>query len=391
MKLSYLSSFTLLLIIILPALSFSQIVFEKGYIVNNDGQRIECLIKNYEWRNGPNKVEYRYDDTSPVESAGVTDIKGFGVSNFKYESHAVNIDLSSKALNNLSADKDPIFEESTVFLRVLHEGDASLYLYQDRELYFFNVDSSEVTPLIHKKYITENRVMTNNTFKSQLWTSLKCKDITINDIEKTNYKAADLIRLFKKYNDCKGTNHITYEKHKKRDAFNLYINAGGRFSSFRMNHSNNKSQNVNFPNAINFTFGLDIEYVLPFNKNKWAVIVRPVFQSYYAEDPRTNYNNTVDYQSVEISTGIKYNFFLSDVSKLSLTGTYMAFDIPINSSIGHLEVNTTHNLNFGFGYAFRNRYSVEIYYGTSRGLLRDYVFYSSSYQTVSLVLGVNIF
>jgi hypothetical protein len=142
---------------------------------------------------------------------------------------------------------------------------------------------------------------------------------------------------------------------------------------------------------MSFSFGLEASLILPFNKNKWAVTFEPTYQYYKAEDPRPNYENSVDYQSIELPVGITYNIFFSQSSKIFLTFSVVVLDIPFNSSIGSLEVSTGQNLNAGFGYAFRNKYSLEVQYGSPRSLLGNYAFYKSNYQSVSVIFGYNFF
>ena len=40
--------------------SYSQITFEKGYFISNDGIKTECFIKNLDWRNNPTEFEYKH-------------------------------------------------------------------------------------------------------------------------------------------------------------------------------------------------------------------------------------------------------------------------------------------------------------------------------------------
>jgi hypothetical protein len=40
----------LLLCLVFTANAYTQIVFEKGYYINNANEKVECLIKNIDWR-----------------------------------------------------------------------------------------------------------------------------------------------------------------------------------------------------------------------------------------------------------------------------------------------------------------------------------------------------
>ncbi len=54
----------LLIITILHLEGYSQITFEKGYIIDNSDQKIECLIKNIDWIFNPVNLEYKISEDS---------------------------------------------------------------------------------------------------------------------------------------------------------------------------------------------------------------------------------------------------------------------------------------------------------------------------------------
>ena len=47
----------LLLTTILSLNSYSQINFDKGYFINDSNQKVDCLIKNIDWKNNPTEIE----------------------------------------------------------------------------------------------------------------------------------------------------------------------------------------------------------------------------------------------------------------------------------------------------------------------------------------------
>ena len=51
-----------LVFVLLHNHSFSQINFESGYFINNDGERIDCWIKNVGWGSNPNSFTYRLQE-----------------------------------------------------------------------------------------------------------------------------------------------------------------------------------------------------------------------------------------------------------------------------------------------------------------------------------------
>lgn len=391
MKASHIIKFLLYLLLLISYNTFGQVVFEEGYFIDNNDIKTACLIKNYEWKNSPTKIEYRLTEFSEPITANISEVKEFRISNIKYQRFTLLIDHSSNAIANLSNDKEPIFIKDTVFLRLIIEGYANLYEAAEYKRYFYSVNKSEVAQLVHKEYLVDTRVATNSSYKSQLWEDLKCSCINIEDIENVAYNKKDLVNIFEKYNICLNSDFINYDIKQKKVAFDLVIRPGLKGASLSIKNQLNNSQNIDFGSSLSFSFGIAAELVLPINKNKWAVTFEPTYQYYKAEDPRPNFNNTVNYKSIELPIGLKYNFFLSEKSKIFLTASVVVLDIPFNSSIGSLEINSTNNLNFGFGYCFNNKFSAEIRYGSRRRLLSKYTLYTSDYQSLSFVLGYNIF
>jgi hypothetical protein len=51
-----------ILITILSVNCYAQISFEKGYYINNEEQRVECEIKNLDWKNNPKEFQFRVSE-----------------------------------------------------------------------------------------------------------------------------------------------------------------------------------------------------------------------------------------------------------------------------------------------------------------------------------------
>ena len=125
----------LLLTIVFSLNSYSQISYEKGYFIDNANQKINCLIKNSDWKNNPTEFEYKLSEKGESKNATIRSIKEFGIDNSsKYIRSTVEIDRSSESVNFLSNDMNPNFNKETLFLRVLVEGKANLLEYVDSNL-----------------------------------------------------------------------------------------------------------------------------------------------------------------------------------------------------------------------------------------------------------------
>ncbi len=399
-----------LLLIVLSLNSYSQIIFEKGYIIQNTGNKEICLIKNIDWRNNPTEIEYKISDTDKVKIAKLNNILEFGIDNYsKYIKVTIDIDRSSENLNNLSENRKPNFKKETIFLKTLVEGKSSLYEYIDNNLkrYFFRLNNQPIKQLIYKSFKTlDNQIGKNENYKQQLINNLKCSDISLGKIKNLNYKQKELINIFVTYNQCSNSNFMNFEEKTKKDLFNLYVRIGLNSSSLSIQNSASNLKNTNFDNELGLRIGVEAEFILPFNKNKWGIILEPTYQ-YYKSKKITDVSNVsggkfisnVNYKSIEVPVGIRHYLFLKKNTKLFINASFI-FDLSSNSiiefdrkdgsNINSLEIKTRNNLAFGFGYNY-NKYSLELRLQTPREILSDYVYWNSDYKTVSIILGYNIF
>ena len=59
---NYLKKWLFLVFPILATNCCAQISFEKGYYIDNSNQKVDCLIKNVDWKNNPTSFEYKLSD-----------------------------------------------------------------------------------------------------------------------------------------------------------------------------------------------------------------------------------------------------------------------------------------------------------------------------------------
>ncbi len=114
-----------ILILTLIVFSFnvqSQIIFEKGYFIDKTDTKIDCLIKNIDWKDSPKKIEYKTSENGELINIDTNTLKEFGIYTIsKYVKNTVKIDKSLDNFNNLTFDKNPELVEETLFLKVLVE------------------------------------------------------------------------------------------------------------------------------------------------------------------------------------------------------------------------------------------------------------------------------
>lgn len=387
----------------------AQIKFEKGYFVNNSGQKSEALIKNLDWKNNPTEFEFKTDESSSeIKKETIKNIQEFGIDNEqRYIRKTVMIDGSSKQLNNLSNERKPEFTEETVFLKYVVEGKADLLYYENGNLekFFISTNDSDVKQLIYKPYyINASAVAYNEDYKKQILDNLNC-GVDLTDVNNLKYKSSDLVKVFLKYNECSNSTVINYnQNYEKRDLFNLTIRPGVNLSSFEISNSSFATSESNkFDTKVAFRIGLEAELILPFNKNKWAVFAEPTYQYYKAEKDFVVYQGqasenirtrSIDYKSIEIPIGIRYYLFLNDKSKIFINAAYNV-DFEMNSNIYYdfqsLKIASASNFAFGAGYKYNDKFVVEFRTSTKRDLLQNNTALNTGYRTSSIILGYTLF
>lgn len=384
----------LFIVLIISANTYSQITFEKGYYIDNSDKRAKCLIKNIDWKNNPIEFEYRHTTEGVSQTANIDSVKEFGIYNFsKYIRCKVKIDRSSELVDELSESRLPEFQEEIIFLKVLLEGSANLYSYEDINLvkYFYSVDSSEIEQLVFKTYMSSNHNFAENTyFKQQIWNSLKCNNLSEASVKNIRYSKKDLVKVFTKYNLCKDSNYLLNEDKKEQDFFNLNIRLGVNNSSLQLQNEVASSLDIDYGRKFGFRFGIETEFIFPFNKNKWALVIDPNYQYFkVSKELATVVNADIDYKSIELPIGIRYYIFLKQNSKIFADCSYV-IDFSLNSTARKLDIQSGQNFALGIGYNYNNKYSVQFKYQTRRELLTNYVSWSADYNTMSLIFAYTI-
>jgi Outer membrane protein beta-barrel domain len=373
---------------------FAQIRFETGYFVTENGKRTDCFIKNIDWKNNPVKFDYKLSENTPVLSISTESIQEFGIANtLKYQRFPVKIDKSSDDLSQLRLNlKKVVLAEDNLLLKTLVEGKASLYVYEDAEItkFFYRIDNSPASQLIYKRDIAGSRIRENNTFRQQIWESLKCDSLSILDAQKMAYGKADLIEYFSKYNACKNAPNLVFDPVRKRDFIHLSLRPGFTYSSMTVKSRYNASQQHDFGTNPGWRFGVEAEFVLPFGKNRWVVLFEPTY--YYLKLSKAD--ELIDYKSIDMNLGARRYFFLSKDSRLFLNAGFST-NIPLKSftgsvSTGYQDISSSNNLNAGLGYSYHSKLSVEIRYRLSSSILTDQG-YNSRFTTLSAVLGYKLF
>ncbi|MBC3759233.1 tRNA modification GTPase [Hyunsoonleella sp. SJ7] len=400
---------TLLFFLILGLNGFAQNTFLQGYYINNSNERMDCLIKNGDWLNNPTQFEYKLSENSEQKIQTITSVKEFEITGItKYVRQDVDIDRSSAIIEEMDYNKNPVFNREQLFLKVLIEGKGNLYLYEDNGLirYFFNQDLTEVKQLVFKNYLTDNgQVAKNQHFRQQLWNALKCESISMDQVAKISYRQSELIKFFIKYNECTNSEFVNYKTKQKKDLFNLTIRPGVTISSLVLDGPIREP--FDFDEGLtSFRFGLEAEFILGFNNNKWAMILEPTYQQFESEAVVISNRTTgeksiakINNESIQVNLGIRYYMFLNKDLKL-FTNVSMVIDnnnssvdvrsergLPIFSSEGMSGISAA----LGIGCKYKERYNLELRYIPNRNILNGQGAWGTKFSSVSMVLGYSMF
>lgn len=404
----------LTLFLIIYTNCFSQINFEKGSFITNADQKVECFIKNIDWKNTPDSFKYRLTENSEILTENISAVKEFQVENqVKYVRKKVKMDRSSNNINdiNLGYDRNPTFKEEVVFLKLLVDGNTQLFSYNDEttKKFFYGRNYENIEQLVYKVYFgsqSQIGIRYNTLYKSQLENLFECESFNEKQIQNVEYAEGSLSRIFIKYNKCIDPQAQTQQINTtKKDFFNLSLRPHLNNSSLDLVNTYGNYA-IGLDKKITFGLGLEAEFVLPYNKGKWAIILEPTYQYYKAKNtaPNTSISGgtltaDVDYKSVEVPIGLRHYFFLNDNSRIFANISYI-LDLSLSSEIvvtradnsvfTQFEPSNRSNIAFGIGYKYK-KYCAEFRMQTKRNIIDGLDSWDADYKTVSLIFGYTLF
>ncbi len=386
--------------------------FMPGYFIDDAGNRIDCYIRNEDKLTNPTQLEYKLSAGGEKQTATIQQVQYFEITNTTsaYERHTVKIDKSSSNLRELSGRREPEFVEETLFLRVIIKGKASLYSYHTKSVeikFFIKTEQQPIEQLINKKYLAENSstAVQNQAYKQQLWAALPCSDFNLETFEKVRYSEAELRKVFIKYNECVTAGYVNFAQYKSKGEFNFGPRVGASIG--RMRFSNYGKYATHIGNSINVSpqIGLDLAYVLPFNRGKSSLFFQPTFQQYRGEAEIRAFGRDVvidaTYNYITLPLGIRRDVYASGNSKLHLSFSGVQhvllnneepiqFDVTMNAGSGFKFYEPSITFMFGAGYTFNNKYVVEAAYQTPRQMSSNGYWNVKLVNAFSLQVGVRL-
>ncbi|GAA4829653.1 hypothetical protein [Algivirga pacifica] len=372
--------------------ALGQAVFKEGIIINNQGDSLECLIKDMDWRETPEAIVYKIQGSETTQKVGPTEIKAFTLGGrifkaYKVKSAFPKIDdayLNDQAKLNL--------KEQELFLELLYTGKASLYEYvnSDARWYFYSLDNGEVEQLQYKRYKKvlngKTRILENNVFRSQLLKNLPVSGLSINSMEKVTYDAKALLIYFEKYNGGSGE-RVSYVVSEKSEHAKLQYRIGVGMRNGNIQLNNAKAEVATTFDKVQVTaLSAEVNYVLPYYNERWAVGVKgsyllPIEKEGAIEERgiiKEGATSEMTWSSIDAYLFLKYTHQLNTSLQLSVdAGAVLGMNMGVLSPFGDLPFGTSFNPQLGIGMLVKDKIGLQCSLGTARNMMLEYVHWDS--------------
>jgi hypothetical protein len=388
-----------ILFILISSSNVAQVTFEKGYVIDSAGRRMDCEIRYLGWYHNPRFIDYRLTGKDEEGAFDVNSVKEFGVTGYcRYIAADVEMDRSPEDLERLSDSKQPEWHQEKVFLKVLVCGQASLYSFLDNSVtrYFISANHLPVTQLIYKKYIDPGNpgyYLENKAYQRQLWTHLQCNRISVDDVESLSYEKKSLVKFVEKYNQCSDTIH-SYTQRKKATGrqFEIGFASGINMLHLRLLVSGWYEDEINFRNNIAPSLNLKLEYHIPYGRNKWSLLISPEYTTYHSKTDGKYGTFKVDYDCIGFPLGVRHYLFLNNDLKIAtellfLTMLNIRFENTIHTTFsGPVEMKGGNTVAIGAGILWK-KWFLEARHYFSQNLTNKYNYYTTNLRKDSLILG----
>jgi len=364
----------LLLPVLLIALHFdseAQDLFEKGYFINEEGEKSNVYIDISPLSEHPNFIYYREQRNSKNRIASIDSVKEFYVSGYKFIRYNVEIDLNLK-LDQIATPKPT---NKTIFLSMELEGNLSLLKYHDDQstIFFLKVNEENPQQLYSIEFIRPDGFKSyNRIFREQLKTVLNCNQDNGNSNFDINYNLTELRKIIIEENKCLGSESKTYTK--SSNFSSRYLNIGFSIGAIKYSFlSTNSIQNLKYSSFADTkipNIGVEAEYLIPAAKNRLSIWGRLDYRVFEDTDisqiEGRRDTSQLNFQMLELSAGARWYINRSEVVR-PFIDISLSRGLPIGEGV-NVNYQTKRDFDdpkfpthfvFGTGLVFKNRYVID--------------------------------
>ncbi|NMH29242.1 hypothetical protein [Flavobacterium silvaticum] len=384
----------LLLTVLIGFSCYGQIAFEPGYYINNQNQKVEGWIKNSDWLNNPESIEFKSSETAQSTTIDKSEIQEFSVGEVhRYKRFYVKVDTSATNSNDLTVSPAPEWREESALLKALATGKSALYYYRDHGLtrYFFSKEPHDhAEQLVYKEYKGNGQqVFQNNAYKQQLLQLFLADGLTVPEINAVDYQDNQLIALFVRY----GAVELKEKKEAGKSGNPLHLNVSVGASFFGNDfHDGSRERNVS-ASGTSFLPQLEMEYVFNFNRHKWSMFVGAGYQDAKVQDN----GNLFEYSFVPIPVGVRHSMFVGKESKITIEAGF-SLNIALDSKLSYVysqysspqfDISNSTGVFIGGGFTWKS-FSLGVRYNLKRDIL-NYNSQSSKFSATDVFFKYRLF
>lgn len=322
--------------------AIAQTNYVTGSVTIKNNQIIAGEIDYQDWKKTPETISFKQGDKIKIYKP--EDLVAFEVSDDKFISRLVSVDVTQQQLNKMTDTDKVKFEDRHVFLNVLVQGNASLYEYYDSRIHFYAEKGDNFIELIKRKKLQEGNqdLMTFKKYLGQLNVLFNdCNSLKISD--NLEYRRLPLSNIFEKYNACvSGDNSDNYSKKVEREKGAFYVTAGFAYSTFNLDSPFLIASDFDGGSFTTPSFGIAYDVPISKNRNKWVLRSELLYSAYKGEFEPSELNT--------ISEGTMY-------LEQSTLGVNALLRYKIKSK--NENILPFINLGFGFNYVISNDNKVE--------------------------------
>lgn len=394
-----------IIIFSLPLSLFSQNQYEGGYVINSNGVKKACLLFNTGMENTGEDYIYKFEKNDQPQKIDIKNFLEFGVEGkIKYVREFIRLDVSGDQINTLNdtIGRSEILEGYAFLQQLVSSKAASLYYfyYEGKEYFFFRVGDSKISYLVFRKYQVDvalgvtTQILYNNDYKKQLAQFMPCSVNT----KSLSYTRKSLLKYFSTYIEGKdGVDNISKSNPTTKGKFNVKIGVAYNQASYYAKDGDIKV--IDFGSQSKITYGAELEYLIPFNRNKWGVFSEinfSEFQSTYTDPYAPGVESGINYSFIEFPFGVAYYSNLPNNFRLFVKSGYVPTLISGSSSIyfynksNIYELTPATNIFVGLGISYRS-FRVEARVYSKRNITQGVFQRGSDYSQFSVRLSAMLF
>ena len=300
---------------------FSQARFQNGYYITNDGKKVLCQVEMRKWSTWNNDF-LTIKESKEIKKISITEISEFGIDNtIKFITAIAELDSSYDHMKKLDFDREPTFEKKRILLKVIVEGEYSLYQYLHNNIrkYFYQTRNAPLKQLIYKRYFynSPSKVNENNDYLNQLKAINSCENTpTLVDYEYESMKS-----FFVKLNDCSKNEIVFAEGINLKATFGFGVFGGVNIATFKVK----RLLLTDFAklSGTSPTFGVELNYTIPQVTNAIRLNFSAAYSSYDVNEavvfpPATSSRDVnITYSDILVGGEAKYLLYTAQKQNLN--------------------------------------------------------------------------